>query len=96
MEPVSYLQVAEGPEGNQDVTSPKEETRSSVLLRCPVNNGKLHADRRPEWGRCGPRDSAGDGGEGSLENCRSSGMAHRFCDRKLVTNTGQLVVLAEV
>lgn len=69
LEPVSYSQVAEGPEGNQEVTSPKEET-GSILLHCPVNNGKLYADQG--WMRLGPGGQAGDKGEGSLENCRNS------------------------
>lgn len=40
---------------------------------------------------------AGDRGEGSLENCRNGeGVLEWPCDQKLVTNTSQLVVLAEV
>lgn len=66
LEPVSYPQVAEGPEGNQEVTSPKAETRSSAF--CCAVQSKLHSDR--EQGR-GPGGPAGDRGEGSLENCRS-------------------------
>lgn len=40
---------------------------------------------------------AGDRGEGSLENCRNGERVLEWpCDQKLVTNTSQLVVLAEV